>query len=46
MQHVPITCQFDVVELDLKPPVISLNALTLFQGKRIRTIFFFLLTFC
>ncbi|XP_073982960.1 E3 ubiquitin-protein ligase RNF10 isoform X2 [Rhodnius prolixus] len=33
MQHVPITCQFDVVELDLKPPVISLNALTLFQDQ-------------
>uniref|UniRef100_A0A161MGB7 E3 ubiquitin-protein ligase RNF10 n=1 Tax=Triatoma infestans TaxID=30076 RepID=A0A161MGB7_TRIIF len=33
MQHVPITCQFDVVELDLRPPVISLNALTLFQDQ-------------
>ncbi|KAK9512195.1 hypothetical protein O3M35_000665 [Rhynocoris fuscipes] len=33
MQHVPITCQFDVVELELTPPVISISAHALFQDQ-------------
>lgn len=33
LEHVPITCQFEVIELDLRPPVVTPEALARFQGE-------------
>jgi hypothetical protein len=32
LQHLPVTCQFEVVELDLRPPLVSRDVLGYFQG--------------
>lgn len=33
LEHVPITCQFEVIELDLRPPVVTAEALARFQDQ-------------
>jgi hypothetical protein len=33
LQHLPVTCQFEVVELDFKPPLVSRGILNHFLGK-------------
>jgi hypothetical protein len=33
LQHLPITCQFEVAEIQLKPPIISKETLDYFQGE-------------
>jgi len=33
LQHLPITCQFEVAELQLKPPIVSKETLDYFQGE-------------
>lgn len=33
LEHVPITCQFEVIELDLRPPVVTPEALARFQDQ-------------
>jgi hypothetical protein len=32
LQHLPITCQFEVAEIHLKPPVVSKETIDYFQG--------------
>lgn len=32
LQHLPVTCQFEVAEIDLKPPVITTDTVEFFQG--------------
>lgn len=32
LQHLPLTCQFEVAEIYLKPPVVSKDTLDYFQG--------------
>lgn len=31
--HLPITCQFEVAEIELKPPIVSEEVLSSFQGN-------------
>jgi hypothetical protein len=33
LQHLPITCQFEVAEIQLKPPILSKETLDCFQGE-------------
>ncbi|RWS07275.1 RING finger protein 10-like isoform X2 [Dinothrombium tinctorium] len=33
MQHLPLTCEFRIVELDFSPPILSENTLQLFRGE-------------
>lgn len=33
LQHVPITCQFEVIELELLPPTISEETVITFKGR-------------
>ncbi|CAH1404915.1 unnamed protein product [Nezara viridula] len=33
LEHVPLTCQFEVIELDLRPPVVTHEALACFQDQ-------------
>lgn len=33
LQHLPLTCQFEVAEIQLRPPVICKETLDVFQGK-------------
>lgn len=33
LQHLPVTCQFEVAEIQLKPPIITRDTLELFQDK-------------
>lgn len=32
LQHLPITCQFEVAEIQLKPPIVSKETIDHFQG--------------
>lgn len=31
--HLPLTCQFEVAEIELKPPIVSEEVLSSFQGN-------------
>ena len=33
LRHLPLSCEFAICELDLKPPVLSLETLNHFKGK-------------
>lgn len=33
LRHLPITCQFEVAEIELKPPIVSEEVLSSFQGN-------------
>lgn len=33
LQHLPLTCQFEVAEIYLKPPVVSKETMDYFHGK-------------
>jgi len=34
MSHLPLTCEFVICELDIKPPVVSHQTLNFFRGER------------
>lgn len=36
LQHLPVTCQFEVAEIQLKPPIITKETLDHFKGRCIR----------
>ena len=33
MSHLPLTCEFVICELDIKPPVVSRETLNFFRGE-------------
>lgn len=35
LQHLPVTCQFEVAEIQLRPPIINKETLDYFQGTQI-----------
>lgn len=35
LQHLPLTCQFQVVEIDLQPPLVSPETKEFFKGRKI-----------
>ena len=35
LRHLPLTCEFAICELDLKPPVLSWETLNHFKGKKL-----------
>jgi len=37
--HLPLTCQFSVVEVELQPPVVTGGILKLFKGKSTRSMY-------
>lgn len=37
LQHLPVTCQFEVAEIQLKPPFVTKDTLAMFKGKHTRT---------
>lgn len=37
LQHLPLTCQFEVAEIQMRTPVVSKNTLDFFQGNIITT---------
>ena len=34
MSHLPLTCEFVICELDIKPPIVSHQTLNFFRGER------------
>lgn len=32
LQHLPLTCQFEIAEIELKPPIMSSGNLAVFSG--------------
>lgn len=41
LRHLPLTCEFVICELELKPPIVSLDTLNFFKSKS-----FFIIPFC
>jgi len=38
LSHLPLTCEFVMAELDLRPPIVSQHVLDTFKGIRFNTL--------